>query len=58
MTGGDDEKHPPGGDQHLTLHQGGAAAALGVGHVSCQGLDVPRPVGKALLAGKFLECIF
>lgn len=58
MTGGNDEKHPPGGDQHLILYQGGAAAALCVGHVNRQGLDIPRPVGKALLAGKFLECIF
>lgn len=58
MTGGDDEKHPPGRDQHLILQQGGAAAALRVGRVNRQGLDIPRPVGKAFLAGKLLECIF
>lgn len=40
MTGGDDEKHPPGGDQHLILYQGSAAAALHTSRVNRQGLDV------------------
>lgn len=41
MTRGNDEKHPPGGDQHLIFHPGGAAAALCVSRVHRQGLHIP-----------------